>query len=173
MAGAGQRQAAARPTRSFDLDLREVGTLDAAYPSNIPWPTLSAGDLLLIGFDATPYGGRLVGYGSHGDVVMQRARPDSLSTPPNLASARRGVGTWGASGAPRWPTTAEEPSPGNLVRGKVGAVVAVGCGRDGRDRRLVAAGKITSAQMARRHDPTRDLTRTTSPGSSTENVVTA
>ena len=57
----------------LDLDLREVGTLDAAYPSNIPWPTL-AGDLL-VGFDATPYGGRLVGYGSHGDVVLQRARP--------------------------------------------------------------------------------------------------
>ena len=57
----------------LDLDLREVGTLAAAYPSNIPWPTL-AGDLL-VGFDATAYGGRLVGYGSHGDVVLQRARP--------------------------------------------------------------------------------------------------
>ncbi|QIG45561.1 hypothetical protein G5V58_24955 [Nocardioides anomalus] len=55
----------------LDLDLREVGTLDAAYPSNIPWPTL-AGDLL-IGFDGTAYGGRVVGYGSHGDVVVQRA----------------------------------------------------------------------------------------------------
>lgn len=59
----------------LDLDLREVGTLAAAYPTNIPWPTL-AGDLL-IGFDGTPYGGRLVGYGSHGDVVLQRAVPAS------------------------------------------------------------------------------------------------
>ena len=63
-----------KPRQSYlvmDLDLREVGLLDAAYPTNVPWPTL-AGDLL-IGFDGTPYGGRLVGYGSHGDVVLQRS----------------------------------------------------------------------------------------------------
>ena len=56
----------------FDLDLREVGTLDAPYPSNIPWPTLLEHDgrWLLICFDDTRYGGRLVGYGSHGDVVF-------------------------------------------------------------------------------------------------------
>jgi len=59
----------------LDLDLREVGTLDAAYPTNIPWPTLAASgeQSLLIGFNGTPYGGRLVGYGSHGDVVVQRS----------------------------------------------------------------------------------------------------
>ena len=58
----------------LDLDLREVGTLDAAYPTNIPWPTLAAvdGQSLLVGFNGTPYGGRLVGYGSHGDVVIQQ-----------------------------------------------------------------------------------------------------
>ncbi|HET6938662.1 MAG TPA: hypothetical protein VFI19_08660, partial [Nocardioides sp.] len=55
----------------LDLDLRELGTLDAAYPTNIPWPTL-AGDLL-VGFNGATYGGRLVGYGSHGEVVLQRA----------------------------------------------------------------------------------------------------
>ena len=55
----------------LDLDLRDVGTLDAAYPTNIPWPTLF-GDLL-IGFNGAEYGGRLVGYGSHGEVVIQRA----------------------------------------------------------------------------------------------------
>ena len=55
----------------LDLDLREVGTLDAAYPTNIPWPTLA--DDLLVGFNGEPYGGRLVGYGSHGEVVIQRA----------------------------------------------------------------------------------------------------
>ena len=56
----------------FDLDLREVGTLDAPYPSNIPWPTLLEHDgrWLLICFDDTRYGGRLVGYGSHGNVVF-------------------------------------------------------------------------------------------------------
>jgi hypothetical protein len=60
---------------ALDLDLHEVGTLDAAYPSNIPWPTLVAvdGQRLLIGFNGAPCGGRLVGYGSHGDVVLQRA----------------------------------------------------------------------------------------------------
>ena len=26
----------------LDLDLREIGTLDAAYPTNIPWPTIAA-----------------------------------------------------------------------------------------------------------------------------------
>jgi hypothetical protein len=56
----------------LDLDLRELGTLDAFYPTNIPWPTV-AGDLL-IGFNGATYGGRLVGYGSHGEVVIQRAR---------------------------------------------------------------------------------------------------
>jgi hypothetical protein len=54
----------------LDLDLREVGTLDAVYPSNIPWPTLV--DDLLVGFNGAAYGGRLVGYGSHGEVVVQR-----------------------------------------------------------------------------------------------------
>ena len=59
----------------LDLDLRDVGTLDAAYPTNIPWPTLVAleGQSLLIGFNGAAYGGRLVGYGSHGEVVIQPA----------------------------------------------------------------------------------------------------
>lgn len=56
----------------FDLDLREVATLDAAYGSNIPWPTLV--DDLLVGFDGTTWGGPLLAYGTHGDVVIQRAR---------------------------------------------------------------------------------------------------
>jgi hypothetical protein len=59
----------------MDLDLREVGTVPAVYPSNIPWPTLAdiEGQHLLIGFNGATYGGRLVGYGSHGAVVVQRA----------------------------------------------------------------------------------------------------
>ncbi len=59
----------------LDLDLREVGRLEAFYPTNIPWPTLAAleGQSLLVGFNGAPYGGRLVGYGSHGEVVLQRA----------------------------------------------------------------------------------------------------
>lgn len=63
----------------FDLSLSEVGALDAPYPTNIPWPTLvqdgSEGDgWLMVGFDGTRYGGPLVGYGSHGDVVFARSR---------------------------------------------------------------------------------------------------
>ncbi|WP_337191657.1 hypothetical protein [Nocardioides flavescens] len=56
----------------LDLDLREVATLDAAYVSNIPWPTLL--DDLVVGFDGTTWGGPLLAYGTHGDVVIQRAR---------------------------------------------------------------------------------------------------
>ncbi|MGH3348967.1 MAG: hypothetical protein ACRDO4_18460 [Nocardioides sp.] len=59
----------------LDLDLIEVGVLDAPYHSNIPWPTLldDDGGTLLIGFDGEPVGGRLVGYGSHGAVRFARA----------------------------------------------------------------------------------------------------
>jgi hypothetical protein len=58
----------------LDLDLRDIGTLDAAYPTNLPWPTVVAleGQSLLVGFNGASYGGRLVGYGSHGEVVLQR-----------------------------------------------------------------------------------------------------
>ncbi|MFC7501276.1 hypothetical protein, partial [Nocardioides sp. GCM10030258] len=64
----------------FDLDLREIGTLEAPYPTNIPWPTVIAPDEYrpddgwsLVTFDGTPAGGRLAGYGTHGDVVVMRA----------------------------------------------------------------------------------------------------
>ena len=59
----------------LDLDLRETGTLDAPYPTNIPWPTVVEhdGGLLLVGFDGAPYGGRVVGYGSHGAVCFARS----------------------------------------------------------------------------------------------------
>lgn len=67
----------------FDLDLAEVGTLDAPYPSNIPWPSVvppdpgSPGDgWLLVTFDGAPAGGPSAGYGTHGDVVvMSEAGP--------------------------------------------------------------------------------------------------
>jgi hypothetical protein len=58
--------------------LEEVATLDAAHPTNLPWPTLVPpatpdGDWLLVTFDGTPHGGDLAGYGTHGDVVVLRA----------------------------------------------------------------------------------------------------
>jgi hypothetical protein len=59
--------------------LRETGTLAAPYPTNIPWPTLVPppegapdGEWWLVTFDGTPYGGKLPGYGTHGDVVLLR-----------------------------------------------------------------------------------------------------
>ncbi|TCJ22890.1 hypothetical protein [Nocardioides jejuensis] len=57
---------------AYDLDLREVGALDAAYGSNIPWPSVvhHSDAWSMITFDGTPYGGRLPGYGTHGDVVV-------------------------------------------------------------------------------------------------------
>ncbi|MCW2766701.1 MAG: hypothetical protein JWO11_2660 [Nocardioides sp.] len=58
----------------FDLDLTEVGELDAPYPTNIPWPTLvrHGDDWLMVAFNGAAYGGGLVGYGTHGDVVLMR-----------------------------------------------------------------------------------------------------
>lgn len=58
----------------FDLDLAELGTLDAPYPTNLPWPTLLEHDgrWLMIGFNGARWGGPLVGYGSHGAVVVAR-----------------------------------------------------------------------------------------------------
>lgn len=55
--------------------LVESAVLDAPYPTNLPWPTVLRTDAgwLLIGFDGTPTGGRLLGYGTHGDVVFARA----------------------------------------------------------------------------------------------------
>lgn len=61
----------------FDLSLAEVGTLEAPYPTNIPWPTLvrEGDDWLMIAFNGRPRGGRLVGYGTHGDLVVMRSGP--------------------------------------------------------------------------------------------------
>ena len=63
----------------FDLRMAEVGALDAPYPTNIPWPTLVREDdgWLMIAFNGVPYGGPLVGYGSHGQVVWLRAPASS------------------------------------------------------------------------------------------------
>ncbi|MBD8868287.1 hypothetical protein [Nocardioides donggukensis] len=58
----------------FDLTMREVGALDAPYPSNLPWPALArhAGGWVLPTFDGTPYGGEVPGYGTHGDFLVLR-----------------------------------------------------------------------------------------------------
>ncbi|GAB6985322.1 hypothetical protein [Nocardioides pyridinolyticus] len=58
----------------LDLDLRETGELAAPYPSNIPWPTLvpDGDSWLIVAFNGRRSGGRLPGYGTHGDVVFLR-----------------------------------------------------------------------------------------------------
>ena len=58
----------------FDLAMAEVGALAAAYPTNLPWPTLAHTDRgwLMITFNGRPATGPLVGYGTHGDLVVQR-----------------------------------------------------------------------------------------------------
>lgn len=61
----------------FDLDLAEIGALDAPYPTNIPWPTLTRlpdGSWLMATFNGRRWGGELPEYGTHGDVVFLRAR---------------------------------------------------------------------------------------------------
>ena len=73
--GSDNRRAHRAAYPVFDLDLRQVGTLDAPYPSNLPWPTLvpaADGRMLMVGFDGTTTGGRLAGYGTHGAVVIAR-----------------------------------------------------------------------------------------------------
>lgn len=65
----------------LDETVREVGALEAPYPSNIPWPTLvrATRDVdghdgwWLMTFDGTPAAGPLPGYGTHGDLVVMRA----------------------------------------------------------------------------------------------------
>ncbi|MBE7325872.1 hypothetical protein IEQ44_14560 [Nocardioides sp. Y6] len=68
----------------LDEELQEVGTLDAPYSTNLPWPTLArlADDSWLMAtFDGTPAGGEILGYGTHGDVVLMRSTPD-VGPPP-------------------------------------------------------------------------------------------
>jgi hypothetical protein len=60
----------------FDMSMHRVGRLDAPYPSNIPHPQLVRlpdRSYLLVTFNGTPYGRRVLGYGGHGDVVFMRS----------------------------------------------------------------------------------------------------
>lgn len=63
----------------FDLGLREIGRLRSAYRTNLPWPTLvHVGDQWLhVAFNGAAYGGSLLGYGTHGAVVISRSVPGS------------------------------------------------------------------------------------------------
>jgi hypothetical protein len=70
----------ARRYRVFDLRMRHVGDLDAPYGTNLPHPQvidLPDGERVVVTFDGTRYAGRRLAYGTHGDVVVMRARPGS------------------------------------------------------------------------------------------------
>ena len=66
----------------YDLAMRPLGRLRAPYPTNIPHPQLVPrpdGSWLMITFDGTPFvrtrtAGRMLGYGTHGDVHVLTTR---------------------------------------------------------------------------------------------------
>ena len=60
----------------LDLAMEDVGVIDAPYPTNLPWPSLARLDdgWLMATFDGRPAGGTLLGYGTHGDLVLMRTR---------------------------------------------------------------------------------------------------
>ncbi|MCF6376191.1 hypothetical protein L2K70_01065 [Nocardioides KLBMP 9356] len=60
----------------LDLDMTDLGVLAAPYPTNLPWPTLAAVDdgWVMVTFDGSRTGGDLLGYGTHGDLVVMRSR---------------------------------------------------------------------------------------------------
>lgn len=73
----------------FDLTMREVGTLDADHPTNLPWPSVvptADGGAMMLTFDGTPVGGPdcagVLGYGTHGDVVVLRTTSGAAASYP-------------------------------------------------------------------------------------------
>jgi hypothetical protein len=61
---------------AYDLAMTDIGTLDAPYPTNLPWPSVARLDdgWLMVTFNGRPVGGKLLGYGTHGDLVVMRSR---------------------------------------------------------------------------------------------------
>ena len=59
----------------LDLAMEDIGVLDAPYPTNLPWPSLARLDdgWLMATFNGRPAGGALLGYGTHGDLVLMRS----------------------------------------------------------------------------------------------------
>ena len=59
----------------FDLAMDDTGLLDAPYPTNLPWPSLARVDdgWLMATFNGSSAGGALLGYGTHGDLVLMRS----------------------------------------------------------------------------------------------------
>ena len=59
----------------FDLEMTDLGQLDAPYLTNLPWPSLAEvdGSWLMATFDGRSVGEALLGYGTHGDLVLMRS----------------------------------------------------------------------------------------------------
>lgn len=65
----------------YDLQMRQLGVLDAPHPTNIPWPMVvpvpaSGGRTrwLLVTFNGTQYDEPALGYGTHGDTIVMEAQ---------------------------------------------------------------------------------------------------
>lgn len=76
----------AREYPVFDLAMNRVGSLEAPYGTNIPHPQVVAspsGGQSLWTFDGTQYDEHVLGYGSHGDVLVMRTveRPSAWALP--------------------------------------------------------------------------------------------
>ncbi len=79
LASSGSDSAAADRSRFpvYDLSMRQMGTLDAPHAAGIPWPTLlplpakrDQARWVMVTFDGTRYDRDVLGYGSHGDLVL-------------------------------------------------------------------------------------------------------
>ncbi len=72
---------------AFDLAMGDLGTLDAPYPTNLPWPSVAHVDdgWLMATFNGRSAGGRLLGYGTHGDLVVMRSVPRARYYPEVIA----------------------------------------------------------------------------------------
>jgi hypothetical protein len=68
-----------RQYRIYDLSMKLLGFLKAPYGSNIPHPQVipifnrGQTKYLLITFEGTQYNEKLLGYGTHGDLIIMRA----------------------------------------------------------------------------------------------------
>lgn len=71
----------------FDLTLQEVGTVAAPYLTNLPWPmVVPYGDgWLMLAFNGTRAGGEILGYGTHGEVVVLRGVDPAGDSRPETA----------------------------------------------------------------------------------------
>ncbi|MEV7432043.1 hypothetical protein AB0N29_20715 [Nocardioides sp. NPDC092400] len=64
----------------YDLQMKQLGILDAPHPTNIPWPMIipvaerNRTRWLLVTFNGTQYYEPLLGYGTHGDTIVMEAQ---------------------------------------------------------------------------------------------------